>query len=267
MGLRLNLRGVFPSSPLTHPILLLPHTFHMPSERKYPPAIDQQRLAIDLHPQAKICSNCHSLVDPTSSVFLPEADAIICNGCRVSARSSSTSPDGHAMCLDVDPTFDHGISPHEDRNPLQNTRHISDDHIFVEDTDVISPTSQTSLSVSENAYHVSLITPPTYTRKHSPLTLNCNTSSALHPVSLTALTTQPTSTAKRPEPSSASLDPLIDITRLRVRSRGHHCLYPGASFQGTQKSGRNSYDVNVTIVVRIVGLISSQHHLNSSYRT
>ncbi|KAI0780967.1 vacuolar import and degradation protein-domain-containing protein [Trametes elegans] len=43
-------------------------------------------------------------------------------------------------------------------------------------------------------------------------------------------------------------DPLSDITRLRVRSQGHHCLYPGATFQGTQKSGRNSYDVNVTIV-------------------
>ena len=46
-------------------------------------------------------------------------------------------------------------------------------------------------------------------------------------------------------------DPLADITRLRVRSQGHHCLYPGAVFQGTQKSGRNSYDVNVTIVVRL----------------
>ena len=45
-------------------------------------------------------------------------------------------------------------------------------------------------------------------------------------------------------------DPRVDITRIRVRSRGHHCLYPGATFQGTQKSGRNSYDVNVTIVVR-----------------
>jgi len=43
-------------------------------------------------------------------------------------------------------------------------------------------------------------------------------------------------------------DPYVDITRLRVRSQGHHCLYPGATFQGTQRSGRNSYDVNVTIV-------------------
>ncbi|KAH9951234.1 vacuolar import and degradation protein-domain-containing protein [Amylocystis lapponica] len=47
---------------------------------------------------------------------------------------------------------------------------------------------------------------------------------------------------------ASSPDPLVDITRLRVRSQGHHCLYPGATFQGTQKSGRNSYDVNVTIV-------------------
>ena len=52
--------------------------------------------------------------------------------------------------------------------------------------------------------------------------------------------------------SSSAPDPLLDITHLRVRSHGHHCLYPGATFQGTQKSGRNSYDVNVTIVVRVV---------------
>lgn len=57
----------------------------------------------------------------------------------------------------------------------------------------------------------------------------------------------------QPAPATSSYpDPLVDITRLRVRSQGHHCLYPGASFQGTQKSGRNSYDVNVTIVVRLV---------------
>ncbi|KAI0277232.1 vacuolar import and degradation protein-domain-containing protein [Russula aff. rugulosa BPL654] len=47
---------------------------------------------------------------------------------------------------------------------------------------------------------------------------------------------------------SPTPDPSIDITRIRVRSQGHHCLYPGATFQGTQKSGRNSYDVTVSIV-------------------
>jgi hypothetical protein len=48
---------------------------------------------------------------------------------------------------------------------------------------------------------------------------------------------------------SPSYHPLTDITRLRVPSEGHHCLYPGATFTGTQKSGRNSYEVSVTIVV------------------
>lgn len=43
-------------------------------------------------------------------------------------------------------------------------------------------------------------------------------------------------------------DPLADISRIRVRSKGHKCLYPGARFEGTQKSGRNSYEVNVSIV-------------------
>jgi hypothetical protein len=46
----------------------------------------------------------------------------------------------------------------------------------------------------------------------------------------------------------SSPNPLVDITHIRVRSQGHHCLYPGAVFQGTQKSGRNSYEVNVNIV-------------------
>jgi len=41
---------------------------------------------------------------------------------------------------------------------------------------------------------------------------------------------------------------MVDITRLRVRTSTHHCLYPGATFVGTQKSGRSSYDVAVTVV-------------------
>ncbi|KAG1735847.1 vacuolar import and degradation protein-domain-containing protein [Suillus occidentalis] len=48
--------------------------------------------------------------------------------------------------------------------------------------------------------------------------------------------------------SCSSPNPLLDITHIRVRVQGHHCLYPGAVFQGTQKSGRNSYEVNVNIV-------------------
>ena len=53
-------------------------------------------------------------------------------------------------------------------------------------------------------------------------------------------------------------DPLSDVTRIRLRTRATHCLYPGAIFQGTQKSGRNSYDVTVTVVVRWSCPIRSQ---------
>lgn len=62
----------------------------------------------------------------------------------------------------------------------------------------------------------------------------------------------PVSATRRHQSQESHLhdaDPLVDITRLRVRSNGYRSLYPGATFQGTQKSGRNSYDVTVTIVV------------------
>ena len=43
-------------------------------------------------------------------------------------------------------------------------------------------------------------------------------------------------------------EPRLDISKLRCTSRGRGCLFPGAIFNGTQKSGRMSYDVTVQIV-------------------
>lgn len=43
-------------------------------------------------------------------------------------------------------------------------------------------------------------------------------------------------------------DPRRDMSKLRCTSRGRGCLFPGATFNGTQKSGRMSYDVTVQIV-------------------
>ncbi|KAG8847866.1 hypothetical protein FRB96_001381 [Tulasnella sp. 330] len=60
-----------------------------------------------------------------------------------------------------------------------------------------------------------------------------------------------TSSSDRSSATSASFpppDPYRDITQLRVTSRGNSYLYPGASFSGTQKSGRNNHDVTVTVV-------------------
>ncbi|KAH9901355.1 vacuolar import and degradation protein-domain-containing protein [Cubamyces lactineus] len=116
------------------------------------------------------------------------------------------------------------------------------------------------------AYHLSPVHP---VRQEKPLQPSPATSPVLTRPTLTPIDTSHASssqapTAPRSDQASASHasgsrqrahpapfpapDPLQDITRLRVRSQGHHCLYPGATFQGTQKSGRNSYDVNVTIV-------------------
>ena len=44
-------------------------------------------------------------------------------------------------------------------------------------------------------------------------------------------------------------DPYRDITHLRLTARGNHVLYPGATFAGTQQSGRSNYQVDVTVLV------------------
>ena len=72
-----------------------------------------------------------------------------------------------------------------------------------------------------------------------------------YPISRTASSESSQSQKESKHEATYSPNPLVDITRLRVRSPTHHCLYPGATFTGTQKSGRSSYDVNVTIVVRV----------------
>lgn len=54
-------------------------------------------------------------------------------------------------------------------------------------------------------------------------------------------------TADRLENERAD-NPLLDVTRARVKSLGRGCLYPGSVFKGTQTSGRSSYDVEIQIV-------------------
>ena len=77
----------------------------------------------------------------------------------------------------------------------------------------------------------------------------------LYPISRTSSSESSQSQREARHETIYSPSPLVDITRLRVRSPTHHCLYPGAMFTGTQKSGRSSYDVNVTIVVRIPSIV------------
>jgi hypothetical protein len=233
--------------PPTHPH----HQVHlpMPSEHIVSTAVDQLQ-PDQQQGQVKVCSSCHStLSDTTSSVFLPEADAIVCAGCRehvLSGRGTMISTETRTLCVDLDNDFVRQLS--QEGNALHNTRPMSDDS-FDEDTDMESPISPDS----DHLFHGTLVTPPPYTIKHVPLNVQCtnNSFSKLphHQNHGSYSHIHAPSSSRRHGNATSSPDPLIDITRLRVRSHGHHCLYPGASFQGTQKSGRNSYDVNVTIVV------------------
>ena len=128
---------------------------------------------------------------------------------------------------------------------------ISSDHVS-------SPTSPSSSPRQIRRRSTSRLTPvnsPTDPLRHAiarARQASTTTVGALSPPSSPSLISTITTRSLLASQSLQSIpppDPLLDITRLRVPSHSYGCLYPGSRFQGTQKSGRNSYDVTVTIVV------------------
>lgn len=200
-------------------------------------------------PQYKVCTSCQSaLVDSNAAVFPPELDAPVCTGCRehgFSQRLTPTPSDARRFTVDVGPNFSPSI-PHEE--PVSHDARRKPDNLTFGDAIVID-------SVSEMGQHCQNKSSPPSTYRSSPptlLTICCDDSDFSDlPLQTTHASshTPPAAVSRRQSNLIPSPDPLTDITRIRIRSQGHHCLYPGATFQGTQKSGRNSYDVNVTIVV------------------
>ncbi|KAK0463983.1 vacuolar import and degradation protein-domain-containing protein [Desarmillaria tabescens] len=169
------------------------------------------------HVQAKVCSSCHRPVDPTSHLFLLAADAIVCAAC---GPIHGPQIDSRTSCIDVDSAFLRLGRPTHDQDPS--------------DTQRPAPPP-----------------PPNFASKFSSLSVHTPTttvSSSQLPQPHAPILPVASSNRRHTALVSLSPNPLTDITRLRVRTQAHHCLYPGASFQGTQKSGRNSYDVTVTIV-------------------
>lgn len=239
------LKQPFPNRPFCSSHILLIQLFSlvsilpsssMPSEQiSDQPQQDQQ--------SQKVCSTCHSTLVDNSALFLPH-DAVVCTGCRehvLSARDAVIPAEDRTFCNDVEPNF--ARPPHEGGNSMQNTRRTP----FLFDGNVIHmPPPEAG-----RPFHSSAVAPLTYATKSTPLTLQCNTKDLNYTShqSQSSSFTHPPNAFRKPSNFTSSPDPLTDITRLRVRSQGHHCLHPGATFQGTQKSGRNSYDVNVTIVV------------------
>ncbi|RDB21177.1 Glucose-induced degradation protein 4 [Hypsizygus marmoreus] len=212
----------------------------MPAEHPVP----LEQTPQDQHPaQVKVCASCQStLVDNTTSVFLPEVDAIVCTGCREHVLSARAGPiDARILCADISSSFT--TQPlRQEGNAFQDTRRSPEPPLFDDDMVVDSP------SQGDHPYHDSLVTPPKYSSKPTNLTVQCNTSDIPPEARHHSRILSSTTISRRQAYVASSPDPLTDITRIRVRSQGHHCLYPGATFEGTQKSGRNSYDVNVTIV-------------------
>lgn len=175
--------------------------------------------------QAKLCSQCQLSVD-TDFVFLPDAGAIVCAGCQSQSSAFPSRQFPPARQPSLCPAIELPATP---ASPVrQGSFHPVD----------IEPHSSSIPLVSDSNF--SCYSPIlSYTTKQPSFDIPPR-----HPSHSHSLYDNP-----RSHPFITP-SPLTDITRLRVRSQGNHCLYPGAVFEGTQKSGRSSYDVNVTIVVR-----------------
>ena len=219
----------------------------MPSGHKSPLQTDQHQQD-QPQGQAKECPTCHAiLLEPATSLFLLESGTVFCLGCRERTVASISAQDVRQHRIDHDTSYPARQLAHELPIP-HSTRRYHD--VVSADFDSVASSSPAS-SVPESSissYPGSSPSSPTYSKKS--LNIQCNsTPQSTLPRHQNSFVSHSYESTRHQPTSYLSPDPFSDITRLRIRPRSHHCLYPGATFQGTQKSGRNSYDVNVTIVV------------------
>ncbi|KAG6814512.1 hypothetical protein H0H92_000037 [Tricholoma furcatifolium] len=183
----------------------------------------------------KVCASCQSsLIDQLSST-----DGPLCTSCKERSRL-----DSRTYCVDPSSPFSLSSSFNVS-NIFHDSRQIPKPQFLNEEmiVDAQAPTSRschaTSCITNSSSY--------TNPKQLTTLTIPCNTIDSISSTSPVQNRAQP-HTSSRQAQAAQYPDPLTDITRLRVRSNGSDCLYPGATFRGVQKSGRNNYDVDVTIV-------------------
>lgn len=259
-----------PSSSLA-PASSFPTSSPMPSEHLSPLPVANQLPAAQ---QTKLCSSCHCLLptaDTDSSLLSAHHDlhgvidandhSIICRLCR--DKSTSRTPRAALQALFVDVNDDCLRRGSNRATELPHPVHI--ERRPTRSDSLYSPLSATPSSSSTLFSHSSALFSPDVPDVESPASSVFTPIkpsrpfiySALPPISSeisplpasTRFTSSPTKSPLSEYETASAPDPFMDITRLRVRSQPHHCLYPGATFQGTQKSGRHSYDVKVSIVV------------------
>lgn len=245
----------------------------MPSEH---PTLLAQPQDDQAQQQIKLCSSCHRplALDSQNTTFLlcddPDANdaTIVCTPCRNSHRTDPPPVSvarGEFLFAQVERELRRRAAALPDENneanipqsapintPAQSSGHAQ--FSLDEDINMEPPaTRQQSLSQPQPAMASSSSQPSSSQRKQLRVVVDHHQQALSTPYAahhaITPISRASSNRTQHPQMTSFYPDPLVDITRLRVRSQGHQCLYPGATFQGTQKSGRNSYDVNVTIVV------------------
>lgn len=230
----------------------------MPVENSCPVITEQ--IQPETAQAVKYCSSCsHPLVDTSNAVLVPDDHdsntvCVWCRNMQLQQQADDTFVVDGVGAPPVRATLS-TIATQLNSLPLV---HIHDEGIFSDTMDMdevptpsltaSSPLTPISVSPPTPSIHSQLITPS----MSKPVALSIHTHSTTPPRPVFHKARNHTSTGTplhSPRTSHSSPDPLIDITHIRVRPQGHHCLHPGAVFQGTQKSGRNSYDVTVNIVV------------------
>ncbi|KAG9094607.1 hypothetical protein FRC06_010641 [Ceratobasidium sp. 370] len=234
------------------------------------PAHPFEAVVLPPPPQIKLCSTCHGpLVETVELVFTlgrmgPDdvctSPGVVCSACaertRVSVHERVLSepliPPGARMrrLSTLEPMVEEPsaesdgetASSGHPRTPPPDTRPTRGG--------VLAP-----LSIPSRPPVRTHASPPVFTLDAHSLSSRASHSVVMHrPRSLASPPSPPlsfgTPLPTRPDPSAfdQELDPFADVTRLRLKNTRQDCLYPGASFVGIQKSGRNSYNVSVTIV-------------------
>ena len=251
-----TLHNILPPHAHTSHLYSLPSIL-MPSEQSGPTQLQPEDLDLSRE-QIKVCMFCRAPVSssdadyPTHQLLIEPEIPLMCAGCRetrtIPVRQQHPIPAGGRSSIGSElvrpvlqvPPDGPGPIPF----PASQTRPSAPPLDGPELSRSISMTSES------NAY-----LPRISDKIHHAPKVKIQTDN-LYQISRTASSESSQSQKETRLEPIYSPNPLVDITRLRVRSPTHHCLYPGATFTGTQKSGRSSYDVNVTIVVRVSTIIA-----------
>ncbi|KAF8623455.1 hypothetical protein AX15_006241 [Amanita polypyramis BW_CC] len=200
-------------------------------------------------PQLGVCVKCQSTLDTSGPIAAPGVGTFVCSACRELLLLSSPRDPSDAREVRFDINLALVRLPSHDNPPSTRPIPDLDDSMLLGDVvnQRVSDHSRTSSDASSK--------PSTPLRKPALSCITTTSVSSVAPLSHSLVHHVTSTTAstvvidsRRQNGKCMVPDPLIDITRLRIRTSSHYCLYPGATFVGTQKSGRSSYDVTVTVV-------------------